>query len=304
MAEPLPFDQVCQAFIQYLKVEKQLSEHTLKSYTLDLKKFSQFCHQQHLSCVSNIQPFHIRQALSQLHHQGLSGKSIQRWLSTLRSFFQFSMRRFKLKNNPVSGIQAPKTGKTLPKTLDTDQAGQFVSIEPKTTIDYRDHAMLELMYSSGLRLSELTGLDITDIDLEDASIIVTGKGKKSRQLPIGRYALQALKAWLKVRHDFAKDQTALFVSKLGNRINPRTVQKRFQQLSRQQQMPNGVHPHMLRHSFASHMLESSGDLRAVQELLGHANISTTQIYTHLDFQHLSNVYDAAHPRAQRKKEKE
>src|SRR5690606_22346684 len=198
-----------------------------------------------------------------------------------------------------------KSPKPLPKTLDTDQVGQLLNVPGDTWINLRDLAMLELFYSSGLRLSELTGLDLADIDLHNGSVRVTGKGNKTRDLPVGRYACNAIRQWLKVRSQEStscaspKDSNALFISKQGKRIHPRTVQQRLQFHSTQQGMHGPVNPHMLRHSFASHMLESSSDLRAVQELLGHANISTTQVYTHLDFQHLAKIYDKAHPRAQR-----
>ena len=244
---------------------------------------------------------HIRMAVAQLHREGLGGKSLQRWLSSLRSFFQFCIRRGWLKNNIADGITAPKSPKALPKTLDADQAAQFVQVEGDDFINKRDRALVELIYSSGLRLAEAVSLNINDIDWSDAMLTVTGKGRKTRTLPVGSHALTALKNWLEARTLYTQnDEQALFTTQRGQRISHRAVQMRLQQLSIQQGMDNPVHPHMLRHSFASHMLESSGDLRLVQELLGHANISTTQVYTHLDFQHLAKVYDKAHPRAGRK----
>jgi integrase/recombinase XerC len=240
-----------------------------------------------------------------LHREGLGGKSLQRWLSSLRSFFQFCIRRGWLKNNIADGITAPKSPKPLPKTLDADQAAQFVQVEGDDFINKRDRALVELIYSSGLRLAEAVSLDINDIDWGDAMLTVTGKGRKTRTLPVGSHALTALKDWLEARTLYTQnDEPALFTTQRGQRISHRAVQMRLQQLSIKQGMDNPVHPHMLRHSFASHMLESSGDLRLVQELLGHANISTTQVYTHLDFQHLAKVYDSAHPRAGRKTDDE
>ncbi|RYZ84436.1 MAG: tyrosine recombinase XerC, partial [Moraxellaceae bacterium] len=206
-------------------------------------------------------------------------------------------------NNPADAIQAPKSPKKLPKTLDVDQTAQFVSVANDSILSLRDRALLELIYSSGLRLAEVVGLNLRDIDLQDAMVTVLGKGNKTRMLPIGSQAIAALKEWLPQRKTLLKDELehAVFITQKGTRITHRAVQLRMQQLSVKQGMDTPVHPHMLRHSFASHMLESSGDLRLVQEMLGHANISTTQIYTHLDFQHLAKVYDNAHPRAQRKK---
>ena len=244
---------------------------------------------------------HIRMAVAQLHREGLGGKSLQRWLSSLRSFFQFCIRRGWLKNNIADGITAPKSPKALPKVLDADQAAQFVQVEGDDFINKRDRALVELIYSSGLRLAEAVSLNVVDIDWSDAMLTVTGKGRKTRVLPIGSHAISALKNWLEARTLYTQnDEQALFTTQRGQRISHRAVQMRMQQLSIKQGMDNPVHPHMLRHSFASHMLESSGDLRLVQELLGHANISTTQVYTHLDFQHLAKVYDQAHPRAGRK----
>ena len=237
-----------------------------------------------------------------LHRKGLGGRSIQRWLSSLRTFFNYGLKHRWLTSNPANGIAAPKSPKKLPKTLDVDQINQFLSLPESNWIDCRDHAIIELLYSSGLRLAELANLNLTDVDLREAMVTVTGKGNKTRQLPIGRQALGAMKSWLKRRQELKKtDLPAMFLSQHGKRLSPRSIQDRLKKIGIKQGMQGKVHPHMLRHSFASHLLESSGDLRAVQELLGHQNISTTQIYTHLDFQHLAKVYDKAHPRAQKKK---
>ncbi|TQV70766.1 tyrosine recombinase XerC [Exilibacterium tricleocarpae] len=300
MSEPLPLQRENLAFQRYLVTERQLSPRTAAAYQRDIDKLRHYCAEQGIERVADIRPFHLHQSLATLHRRGLGGKSLQRWLSGLRSFFEFCLRRGWLKANPAAGIRAPKSARTLPKTLDVDQAGQFVSLPGKRAIDCRDRAVVELMYSSGLRLAELVSLDIADIDLADASLRVLGKGNKTRQLPVGKMACRALRDWLRARAELAgAGEPALFVSRRGGRLQPRSVQQRLQQISQRQAMEQPVHPHMLRHSFASHMLESSGDLRAVQELLGHANISTTQVYTHLDFQHLARVYDAAHPRARR-----
>jgi integrase/recombinase XerC len=290
-------------FEQHLRTERRLSSYTVQSYNRDLNKLADWCKQQDIQHPDQLDPQHIRQCMASLHRAGLGGRSLQRWLSSLRTFFNYGIKYCWVKSNPANGIAAPKSPKKLPKTLDVDQVSQFVSLSGNSWIDCRDHAMIELLYSSGLRLSELVELNLTDIDLRDAIMSVTGKGNKTRQLPVGRHAIDALKTWLKSRREVAStDQTALFLSQRGNRISPRTIQDRLKTISIKQGMPGKVHPHMLRHSFASHLLESSGDLRAVQELLGHANISTTQIYTHLDFQHLAKVYDKAHPRAQKKKD--
>lgn len=300
-AIPLPFAEQLAAFYVYIRSERQLSIHTQTSYARDLEKFQIFCASKSIKELHMLGVNHIRMAVAQLHREGLGGKSLQRWLSSLRSFFQFCIRRGWLKNNIADGITAPKSPKALPKTLDADQAAQFVQVEGDDFINKRDRALVELIYSSGLRLAEAVSLDINDIDWGDAMLTVTGKGRKTRTLPVGSHALTALKDWLEARTLYTQnDEQALFTTQRGQRISHRAVQMRLQQLSIKQGMDNPVHPHMLRHSFASHMLESSGDLRLVQELLGHANISTTQVYTHLDFQHLAKVYDQAHPRAGRK----
>ena len=297
-ASSLPFAEQLAAFYTYMRSERQLSIHTQTNYARDLEKFQAFCAAKSVSDLQLLSVNHVRMAVAQLHREGLGGKSLQRWLSSLRSFFQFCIKRGWLKNNIADGISAPKSPKKLPKTLDADQAAQFVQVEGDEFINKRDRALVELIYSSGLRLAEAVSLNLVDIDWGDAMLTVTGKGRKTRTLPIGSYALKALNEWLGARKLYTQaDEPAVFTTQRGQRISHRAVQMRMQQLSIQQGMDNPVHPHMLRHSFASHMLESSGDLRLVQELLGHANISTTQVYTHLDFQHLAKVYDKAHPRA-------
>ena len=243
----------------------------------------------------------VRGWVSALHQRGLSSKSIQRALSALRTFYRYLLREQTVTRNPASGVIAPRSTRRLPATLTADQAARLVALEARDPLAARDRALLELLYSSGLRLSELVNLNIPELDLSAGSVRVTGKGRKVRDVPVGTKAREALRAWFAVRTQFAgADEPAVFVTRNGRRLGGRAVQARLRWRAKQQGMEVPVHPHMLRHSFASHVLESSGDLRAVQEMLGHANISTTQIYTHLDFQHLAGVYDKAHPRARKK----
>lgn len=299
VTETLALQKEVDLFEQYLKSERQLSPHSCVNYLRDLKKLQQFCVQTKIESVREVEDFHLRNFVAQLKHGGLSNKSIQRWLSSCRSFFKFCLKHKWVKTDPSANIQAPKAEKKLPKVLDVDQISQLCEIKGKDFFSVRDRAILELVYSSGLRLAELVSLNLSDIDLADKSLRTIGKGNKARDLPIGRCAIDALKAWLYERQMvLASGEEAVFINQHGTRLSARTVQDRFAKLGQQQLVQNRLHPHMLRHSFASHVLESSGDLRAVQELLGHANISTTQIYTHLDFQHLAKVYDQAHPRAQ------
>ncbi|MGV6807039.1 MAG: tyrosine recombinase XerC [bacterium] len=300
---PVELRQANQLFRRHLQSERQLSPNTISGYQRDINRFIDWCDTENLPTPADLDSQHIRSALGQLHRKGMGGKSLQRWLSSVRTFLDFCIRNRWSTNNPARGISAPKAVRKLPKTLDADQVSQLVEIEVRDWISARDRAILELFYSSGLRLSELTGLEIPQMDLRDQSIRVTGKGSKTRTLPIGTHALTAIREWLTYRRDIANDgENAVFVSKTGRRMSNRSVQQRIEKYSLAQGLPEKVHPHMLRHSFASHLLESSGDLRAVQELLGHANISTTQVYTHLDFQHLSRVYDKAHPRAKKRTE--
>ena len=292
------------AFIHYLQYQRILSPHTLSNYQRDLKDFCLWCEDNKLSPLKQLQQSHIRQYAANKHRAGLSPKSLQRKLSSLRSFFRFRLREGFIKINPATGVRAPKVQKKLPVTLDTDQLAHLLDLPGTDPLDLRDKAIMELFYSSGLRLSELASLNVDEIGATDDVIDVVGKGNKTRRIPVGREARKAIGAWLKVRGHLAKiDEPALFVSQRGTRLSQRSIELRLQKRALEQGMPQHVHPHMLRHSFASHILESSGDLRAVQELLGHADISTTQIYTHLDFQHLAQVYDKAHPRAQAKSKK-
>lgn len=290
-------------YLEHLASERRLSSHTTEAYRRDLATLVTTLLQQSVADFSQVREFHIRQLLASLHGKGLSGRSMQRALSAWRQFFVWLGSQRLVDSNPVAAIRAPKSPRKLPKTLDVDQMNRFLAIDEDSWLAKRDHAMLELFYSSGLRLSELAGLDLMAIDLSEGLVRVTGKGSKVRIVPIGRMALTALRDWLAVRTSQIPEgavQHALFIGQQGQRLGARAIQLRLKHYSLKQGMDEPVHPHMLRHAFASHMLESSGDLRAVQELLGHASISTTQIYTHLDFQHLAKVYDAAHPRAQHK----
>jgi integrase/recombinase XerC len=288
-----------EAFLTYLRDVRRLSPHTLANYRRDLRSLTQFAAERKISDPDALLEADIRGWVSQLHRRGLAGSSIQRSLSAARSFFNFRGRETGRQRNPAAGVQAPRRPRQLPKTLDADQVERYLNFADDTPLARRDRAIAELLYSSGLRLAELAAVDIDDIDRSSRLLTVTGKGNKTRTVPVGNLALAAIEAWLKVRAAPA-DEPALFTSNRGRRISPRNIQARLRRQGRAAGMHQDVHPHMLRHSFASHLLESSGDLRAVQELLGHANISTTQIYTHLDFQHLAKVYDAAHPRARRR----
>jgi len=295
-------DPLLQKFLVYLETERQLSPHTLSNYRRDLEKLFQFGTGIGLSSWDKYQPRDIRALVADLHHQGLGGRSIQRLLSAVRTFYRFLNREGLVEHCPATGIRAPKSPKRLPSTLDADQLTQLLEIPVTDGVSARDKAMMELLYSSGLRLSELVSLNMTDLDLSDGSLIVTGKGRKTRMLPVGGHAVRAIEKWLDKRPEMASyTEPALFVSKRGTRISVSSVQQRLAHWGRYMEANGKVFPHRLRHSFASHMLESSGDLRAVQELLGHSDISTTQIYTHLDFRHLMDVYEKAHPRASRKR---
>ncbi|MEP6388650.1 MAG: tyrosine recombinase XerC [Halioglobus sp.] len=292
-------------YLDYIREVRQLSPHTLSNYQRDLDAFVQWSESRGLTQAEKVQEADVRQWVSHLHRRGLAGSSIQRSLSAARSLFNFLGRENGYPRNPAASVQAPRKPRKLPKTMDADQVDQYLNFEQDSPLASRDRAIAELFYSSGLRLAELVAVNLQDIDHQARLITVTGKGNKTRTLPVGGAALGAIEQWLQQRPPIAADPdsaNALFTSLRGKRISVRNIQDRIKLQGRKSGMSQDVHPHMLRHSFASHMLESSGDLRAVQELLGHANIATTQIYTHLDFQHLAKVYDAAHPRAKRRKE--
>lgn len=288
------------AYLDYLHAERQVSAHTLSAYRTDLRKVLEFAEQQQSACWSSLKPADVRQLVAQLHNNGLAGRSIARLLSALRGLYGYLLREKLCKHDPTAGIRPPKGPRKLPRVLDVDRAQQLLDSPVEDDfVACRDHAILELFYSSGLRLSELVGLNVPDVDLQQGLVVVLGKGNKQRMLPVGSKAVAAIQRWLAVRG--SPDEAALFVGVRGRRISPQLVRERVR-LAGERELGQHLHPHMLRHSFASHILESSHDLRAVQELLGHADISTTQIYTHLDFQHLAQVYDQAHPRARRKPE--
>ncbi len=287
-------------FLSHLQLERRLSPHTASAYRRDLGCLAEFCDREGIGHWRELQVHHLRRFAATSHGAGLNPRSIQRRLSGARSFLRYLVREGEISANPGVGVSAPRGARRLPATLDVDQMGHLLGIRGDDPVTVRDRAMLELLYSSGLRLAELVGLDLGDIDLTDGLVRVTGKGRKTRLVPVGRSAREAVAGWLRQRSGMAAvEERALFTGLRGRRISPRSVQARVSHWARRSGLGQRVHPHLFRHSFASHLLESSGDLRSVQEMLGHANISTTQIYTHLDFQHLAQVYDKAHPRARR-----
>jgi integrase/recombinase XerC len=307
---PVPLAPALQAFLQHLRVERRLAPRTLAMYGDALGWLQQLADDEGLA-LPQAQAHHIRGWAARLRERGLGPRSIAIALAAWRGLFKHWGRERLVTHNPVDGIRAPKAPKPLPKALGVDDAVALAQQMPATenpALRARDHAIVELLYSSGLRVGELTGLDVAAsataagwVDAADATAHVLGKGRKRRSVPVGGPALVALAAWLQLRGALARpDEPALFVSNRGTRLSDSQVRTRLQSLARDAGLATGVHPHMLRHSFASHLLQSSGDLRAVQELLGHASITTTQVYTKLDFQHLAKAYDAAHPRARRK----
>lgn len=292
------------SFLNGLKFERRLSPHTISAYKRDLDAFAAFCAKDGIRNLESLDAGHVRSFAAEAHRRGLSPRSIARRLSAVRSFLRTEVEHGRLTANVASNVSAPKPPRRLPATLDADQVAQLLEASGDDVLTLRDRAMLELFYSSGLRLAELVNLSLTDLDFGDQTVRVTGKGNKTRILPVGRRALEAIRQWLPARAGLARtDEPALFVSRRGGRLAPRSVQARLDRWSRACGARRHLHPHLLRHSFATHLLESSSDLRAVQELLGHASISTTQVYTHLDFQHLATSYDKAHPRAKRRSNK-
>ncbi len=292
----------CQAdlarFYDYLRSEKRYSKHTLAAYQRDLAALAGFCGE--LTRWADIDQKKVRAFVASQHRKGLSGKSLQRQLSAIRSLFKFLCRHQLAAGNPAQGVPAPKSGRRLPNTLNVDELSRLLDIKSDAPLARRDVAMMELLYGCGLRLAELSSLNLQDIDWQQGVLTVTGKGRKQRRIPFGKKAQSALKGWLQHRSLLLKhDEAAVFISQRGSRISHTSIAQRLKKWALEQGIESHVHPHKLRHSFASHILESSSDLRAVQELLGHANLSTTQIYTHLDFQHLASVYDKAHPRARK-----
>ena len=292
--------ELIEEYKKFIAFEKRLSSSSVKSYLRDINELLKLMGNKKLNSYS-IED--IRKNIAILHSKGLSGKSLSRMISSWRGLFNFLIHKYQFNQNPTLGIKAPKSKKLLPQTLSVDQTIKLIDIKDNSFLGLRDHAILELFFSSGLRLSELVDININNINFDDGTITVTGKGNKERIIPVGTFAFKAIKKWLKSRktiNNLTPKNQILFLSKSGQKLTPRAIQYRLKFWAIKQGIPENIHPHLLRHSFASHLLQSSQDLRAVQELLGHANISTTQIYTHLDFQHLSKIYDKAHPRAKKK----
>ena len=285
-------------FLADLAYQRVASPHTVAAYRRDLAALAGLNEGHELATLDNVR---LRRALMQLHGRGLAARSLARTLSAWRAYYRWLARRGAIRLDPCDGLRAPKQPRTLPKALSVDQTSALLDAAAETELETRDKAMFELFYSSGLRLSELAGLDADGVDFDAGTVTVTGKRAKTRTVPVGAKAAAAVRAWLAERDGVAAaEQRALFVSRRGTRLAVRSIERRLARWATKQDLGLHVHPHMLRHSFASHLLQSSGDLRAVQEMLGHSNIATTQIYTHLDFQHLAKVYDAAHPRARKK----
>jgi integrase/recombinase XerC len=305
-------------FRRYLATERRCSPHTIAAYTRDLRSLGSYCDRSGLVSWSAVDSGHLRSFAARLHASGLGPRSIQRRLSAVRSFYEFLQREghalrgaaaadgerevAKIRSNPGQDVRAPKAARRLPQTLDADQMARLLEIPAGEPFAARDRAIMELLYSSGLRLAEIVGLDLGSLDLPDRTVHVLGKGEKARVVPVGRVALRTLEQWLGERAGLARsDEQALFVGRSGRRLGRRAIELRVAYWARRQGLSARVYPHLFRHSFASHLLESGAELRGVQELLGHADIATTQIYTHLDFQHLARIYDATHPRARRAK---
>jgi len=290
------------AFLEHAASEAGLSPATIDAYRRDLRQFQQWCRDNGVAQVSDLTAADIRSFAAGEHRRGLSPRSVQRRLSGLRRFFRYLRRERIIADDPAEGVRAPKVRRRLPEVLDIDQVLALLAIPEENELATRDRAMLELCYASGLRVSELAGLTWDRLDLDEGMVRILGKGGRERLVPVGRHALRALERWRRIHADIAGiDQPRVFTSRQGRPLGVRAIQKRVAYWSQRQGLDQSVHPHQLRHSFASHILESSGDLRAVQELLGHANLTTTQIYTHLDFQHLAKVYDETHPRAKKRR---
>ncbi|UJP04443.1 MAG: tyrosine recombinase XerC [Nitrosomonas sp.] len=291
-------DSLLDTFLHYLINERRLSAHTVGNYTHDIRVLGQSldCHD-----LQQVQSANIRMIIAQLHSKGLSGKSLSRMLSAWRSFYNFLVRRHRFQHNPCTGVKVPKSPNRLPVALSPDEAARLLEFPVENLLMARDSAMFELFYSSGLRLAELAQLKLSDIDCTEKMVRVMGKGNKARIVPVGKFAIAALQRWFPLRAQIVKPGvSALFLSQHGDAISMRTVSHRLKQHAQRQGIQQNVHPHILRHSFASHLLQSSGDLRAVQEMLGHTSIASTQVYTHLDFQHLTKIYDTTHPRAKKR----
>jgi integrase/recombinase XerC len=298
----MPLEQLVEKFLDHLEQIRRYSENSVSSYRHQLQKFAMFLTQNDVDNWQQVDALHIRQFLSHLYREKNSPASINHSLSSIRSFYKYLVANVLVKTNITAGIKGPKQSKHLPKVVGVDDINHFLNAIPsETLVEQRDKAMIELFYSSGIRLSELVQLNIHDYDRSQQQVLVTGKGNKQRYCPVGQEARAAIEQWLSVRHGYEKlPQSAMFLSQRGTRLHQRSVQMRIEHWCKKIGVSQHLHPHKFRHSCATHMLESSQDLRAVQEMLGHENLSTTQIYTHLDFQHLADVYQAAHPRAKKK----
>ncbi|TDB53340.1 MULTISPECIES: tyrosine recombinase XerC [Photorhabdus] len=290
-----------EAFLRYLRVERRLSPVTITNYRRQLSTLAGMALEIGVRQWKDFDPAKIRMLVTRSRRAGLKSANLALRLSSLRSFFDWQVTQGEISVNPAKTVSTPGTKRHLPKNIDVDEVNQLLNINFNDPLSVRDRTMLEVMYGAGLRLSELVGLDCLHLDLESGEVWVSGKGSKERKVPLGQTAVEWLNRWLEMRELFEPEDNAVFISNSGRRISTRNVQKRFAQWGIRQGVNSHIHPHKLRHSFATHILESSGDLRAVQELLGHASLSSTQIYTHLDFQHLTKVYDVAHPRAKRGK---
>ncbi|WED21776.1 tyrosine recombinase XerC [Vibrio sp. JC009] len=303
--KPLPdsLSASLERFLEYLRAERGLSQHTIKNYRQQLEIISQLFHERGLEHWEDIDPSWVRHLVTLCVKQDIKPSSISTRLSSLRSFFDYLILQGELSANPAKGISAPRKEKRLPKNIDVDSVNQLLEVDESDPLAVRDRAIMELMYGTGLRLAELVDINLKDIHTQKDELRVVGKGNKERKVPFTGYAREWVSKWLKVRPALVKDadEPALFLSKLGRRISHRNIQKRMEEWGLKQGVASHISPHKLRHSFATHILESSGNLRAVQELLGHENISTTQVYTHLNFQHLAQEYDKAHPRAKKNK---
>jgi integrase/recombinase XerC len=298
-SQPLPADR--DAFLAQLRDQGRASAATLDAYRRDLTRFVTFLDGEGVAAWTDVDADRVQRFITAEHRRGLQGRSLARALAAVRRLFAWLVREGRARHDPAADIRAPRAGRPLPRALEVEEIERLLAVPGETLHARRDRALLELFYSSGLRLAELAGLDVTGLDLSVGEVRVRGKGERERVTPVGSAACHALKAWLQVRGDWAGvDESALFVTARGRRLSRRAVQDRVAHWARRLGLPRHVHPHMLRHSFATHLLESSADLRAVQELLGHADIATTQVYTHLDFSHLAEVYEGAHPRARRK----
>jgi len=289
-------------WLKHLRFERRLSALTIKNYHRDIEALYTFLCNAEVTDWARVDAGHVRSFAARLHRRGQAPRTIQRRLAAVRNLFDYLLREGAVQANPGVDITAPKVARRLPETLDADAMGRLLDVREDHPIATRDRAIMELFYSSGLRLAELASLQLTDIDLAEGTVRVTGKGAKTRIVPVGAKAREALRDWIKVRPQLEKAPSmAMFISRIGRTLSNRNIQARVHYWARRLGLPQGVSPHTFRHSFATHLLESSGDLRAVQEMLGHADISTTQIYTHLDFQHLARIYDQAHPRARKRR---